>query len=181
MNLSRACALRLPQVCFPKSIRRRGALLAAVWFTGCATGHLGTVAGRYSLSKDALVLDTYAFGIEVRPRAETRGGMFGYGHTVYVFDRRAVPELPPTGRWQCFRITMPKVAPLFVATSRVGLDLGANRDLAGLSLGYSSMAAARLSVRDSQRLELHYDPRHPDQTVARLIHYDQPKPKTSRP
>lgn len=96
----------------------------------------------------------------------------GYSHTVYLFDRNSVAEQLPLDHLLWTNVPLPKAAPLWVASVRTGVDLGTNQSMTGFSLGYSSTAITRLPVRESQRLELRYNPRQPEQAIARLILYN---------
>jgi hypothetical protein len=148
--------------------RNGGHLVTActlVVLLGCSSGHVGTVVGRYTAAQGAVLVDTYAIGLEIRPRAETRGITLGFHHDTYIFGQAATEVRTPIGRWFYFCVPFPNTESVAVNSVLAGFDLEVNPNMAGAEFGLEHQFVTRVPARGSTLLHLRYNPRSPAQTI----------------
>jgi hypothetical protein len=143
----------------------------------CTYDHIGTLAGRYTVCDDAVLLDVYAIGIDLRPQPTLLGLSLGYCHVSYIFDPTTIGSEIHPGSWIFCRIPHPHAVPIANCAMNIGLDMEANPAVAGFQVGFDSTFFSTISLNKDSITYLRFNPRAPRHTIAHRYEYEDPATK----
>ena len=169
---------RLGGTCyFSRSVFRSMSLLILSLSSACTMGHIGSVAGRFTPCENALLMDVYAFGLDVRPQLETLGATLGYCHFVYILDTTSIYLKRKAGSWIYFNLPDVSSDAIGRSITCVGLDMEANPEMVGAQIGFVSTFVTKVPLKKSAITYLRFNPRVPCDAAAHIYDYENAKSK----
>lgn len=149
------------------------AVLTAQAGAGCAIDGVGAVAGRVIHADGAVVVRTYALGVEGRTRAEDAGLTLGYSARTYVFAASEA-ETPEPG-WHVFSVPLPRQPTVALQAEVVGVEARTSSREVGVSLGYRETTVLTAVAADASMVrEFRFAPGEPEQTYYRSCEWGEP-------
>lgn len=112
--------------------------LAAVLFAvaGCAVDGTGALAARVTHAHEAVVVDIYTLGAQLRTRSDDRGLSIGVARRSYVFP--SDDSEGPSRGWHLFHVPLPEEESVAQHHTTLGLDLRGGPVDVGATLGLRS-------------------------------------------
>jgi len=143
-----------------------GALALGFALGGCAIADYGTLAGRYTYTPDALVLDVYSVGAQVRTLAKDRGATLGFRRSTYIIPAEEGTPFEPKTEWRWGHVPHPAGGDFYTQANRsVGLELQNTPHLSQIVLGYhDQVLTLGPGPGESWIYILDYDREHPENT-----------------
>jgi hypothetical protein len=134
--------------------------------SGCAVDGFGAVAARATAADEAVVIDIYTIGAQLRTRPDDAGLGVGWARRSYVFDAAEARGVAPG--WHYFSAPLPRWRAAATYGTQLGLDLDRDVDRVGITLGLRSRAAiAPVPSDQAAVVELDFRPSAPERTRLR--------------
>lgn len=151
------------------------AVLIALVSSGCACGHLGTLAQRRTITGNAEVIDVYGIGALLRPWGVDGGFTFGWRHATYIYPRLREDGEEEAVRWSFGWLPRRRAEPFFLASTSLGAGItkypSGIHVHAGFRMDAFTFAA---SAGESRVVKFHYRPGAPGKTSLTMKPFPKP-------
>ena len=160
---------------FRRIVFRSMSLLILSLSGACTMGHIGSVAGRFTSCENALLMDVYAFGLDLRPQLQTLGAtLLSF---VYILDTKSIYPKGKSGSWIYFKLPDVSSDAIGRSITCVGLDVEANPEMVGAQIGFVSTFVTKVPLKKSAITYLRFNSRAPCDAAAHIYEYENTKSK----
>ena len=130
------------------------ATVLALLSGGCACGRIGTLAARRTITASAEIIDVYAFGALLRPRAVDGGFTLGWRHATYIYPRLAGDGAEEGARWTFGWAPQRDETPFFLAARSLGGEVASLPGVLHAHAGFRADAFTFAARADESRTVL---------------------------